>query len=76
MRTSERKRSHGGAPRLSSAPLSDCAAILRRMPTQAISPALIELLDMLSSPILLIECRPAGELIEMPPIRPALAEAA
>jgi len=46
------------------------------MPTQAISPALIELLDMLSSPILLIECSPAGELIEMPPRRPALAEAA
>jgi len=50
------------APRLSSTPLSDPAEILRRMPAQARSPALLELLDLLSSPILLIDGSPAGEL--------------
>jgi len=45
------------------------------MPTQAISPALLELLDLLSSPICLIETHPAGELIEMP-VKPALRKAA
>ena len=62
--------------RLSTAPLSDPAPILRRMPAQAITPALLELLDIMSGPILLIEDSPAGELREMPPTRPALAEAA
>jgi len=56
-------------------PLSDPAEILRRMPAQAISPALLELLDLLSSPIFLIEKHPAGELIEMP-ARTAMLEAA
>ena len=50
------------APRLSSTPLSDPAGILRRMPAQAITPALLELLDLLSSPVLLIDDSPAGEL--------------
>jgi hypothetical protein len=50
-----------GSPRLSSTPLSDPAGILRRMPSQAISPALLELLDLLSSPFLLIDDSPAGE---------------
>jgi len=50
------------SPRLSTTPLPDPAAVLRRMPTQAISPALLELLDILSSPVLLIDDSPAGEL--------------
>jgi len=32
------------------------------MPAQAITPALLELLDLLSSPVLLIDDSPAGEL--------------
>ena len=63
-------------PRLSTAPLSEPADILRRMPTQAISPALCELLEIMSSPMLLIANSPAGELIEMLPARPVLREAA
>src|SRR5690348_12811541 len=55
-----------GAPRLSNAPLSDPALILQRMPTQAISPALLELLDVMSSPIMMISAIPAGDPIEMP----------
>jgi hypothetical protein len=43
------------------------------MPTQAITPALLDLLDIMSGPILLIEDSPAGEIREMPP---ALGEAA
>ena len=58
------------------APLTDTTDILRRMPTQAITPALVELIDMLSCPILLMEETPRGEVIEMRPARPALAEAA
>jgi len=54
--------SEAASPRLSSTPLPDPARILLRMPTQAISPALLELLDMLSGPILLIDDSPAGEL--------------
>ena len=61
-------------PRLSNTPLSDPAEILRQMPAQAISPALLELLDLMSSPILLITQSPAGELREMAP--PKLARAA
>jgi len=64
------------ALRLSITPLSDSARILRRMATQAITPALLDLLDILSSPILLIEDRPAGELRLMPPARLVLVEAA
>jgi len=64
------------ALRLSTTPLSDPAGILRRMPTQAISPAPLALLDIMSGPILLIEDSPAGELREIAPVRPALAEAA
>ena len=62
--------------RLSTTPLSDPAQILRRMPTQAITPALLELLDLMASPILLIENSPAGELREMAPATPALLLAA
>jgi len=46
------------------------------MPAQAVSPALLELLDVMSSPILLITDRPTGELREIPLARPALALAA
>jgi len=46
------------------------------MPAQAISPALLGLLDVMSSPILLIENSPAGELREVAPVMPALAAAA
>ena len=49
-------------PRRAPPPRPDPAAVLRRMPTQAISPALLELLDILSSPVLLIDDSPAGEL--------------
>ena len=62
--------------RLSKAPLQDPAAILLQMPTQAISPALLELLDLLSSPILLLNERPAGELREMMLSDAPLAKAA
>jgi len=57
------------------APLSDPTVILQRMPTQAISPALLELLELLSSPIYLTETSPTGTPIEFPGI-PALMEAA
>jgi hypothetical protein len=57
-------------------PLSDPAEILLRMPAQAISPALLELLDVLSSPILLTTHSPAGELRERTPARAALSMAA
>src|SRR5437868_4488187 len=66
-----RAKSADAALRLSTTPLSDPAEILRRMPAQAISPALLELLDVMSSPVLLIECSPAGELREMAPAAPA-----
>ena len=56
-------------PRLSTTPLSDPAEVLRRMPAQAISPALLELLDLMSSPIILITQSPAGELREMAPAK-------
>jgi len=46
------------------------------MPTQAISPALLELLDLLSSPLLLLNERPAGELREMMLSDAPLAKAA
>ena len=62
-------------PRLSNTPLSDPAEVLRRMPAQAISPALLELLDVMSSPILLITQSPAGELGEMVPAKLVLAAA-
>ena len=68
---SRRSKSAVAGLRLSTTPLSDPAQILRRMPTQAISPALLELLDVMSSPILLIGHSPAGELREMPPAAPA-----
>jgi hypothetical protein len=60
---------------LSNTPLSDPAEILRRMAAQAISPALLELLDLMSSPILLITQSPAGELREMAPAKLVLAAA-
>ena len=71
-----RAQSEATALRLSTAPLSDPAVILRRIPTQVMSPALLGLLEIMSSPILLIECSPAGELREMSPARPAREEAA
>jgi hypothetical protein len=46
------------------------------MPAQALSPALLELLDRMSSSILLTEYSPAEELRESPTARPALKEAA
>jgi hypothetical protein len=61
--------------RLSTTPLSDPAEIVRQMPTQAISPAL-QLLEVMSSPILLLKHSPAGELREITAARPALPMAA
>jgi hypothetical protein len=49
---------------LSTTPLSDPADILPQMPAQALSPALLELLDLLSGPVLLFRDSPAGELRE------------
>ena len=62
--------------RLSSTPLSDPIEIFRRLPAQAIRPALLELLDVMSSPILLLENSPAGDVREVPAARPAVALAA
>jgi len=70
------RRSEQNGLRRSDTPLADTTEILRRMPTQAITPALVELIDMLSVPILLMEETPRGEVVEMRPARPALAEAA
>ncbi|HKE27622.1 MAG TPA: hypothetical protein VKB88_34945 [Bryobacteraceae bacterium] len=52
------------ALQLSTTPLSDPVEILRQMPAQAVTPALLEMLDLLSSPFLLIENSPTGELRE------------
>ena len=60
-------------PRLSLNPLSAPADILRQMPSQALSPALLQLLDLMSGPILLIHDTPAGEVREMAPAMPAAA---
>jgi len=60
----------------STTPRSDPAKILRQLPTQAIPPAFIGQLDIMSSPLLPIEERPAGELVETPPVEPWLPEAA
>ena len=56
-------------------PLSDPTEILTKMPTQAVSPALLDLLELLSSSLFLTQTSPAGELIEMP-AGTALLEAA
>jgi hypothetical protein len=69
-------RSEYAEPRLSITPLSDPAQILRRIPAQAISPALLELLDVMSGPILLFENNPAGECRETAPAMPLLCAAA
>ena len=61
---------------VSTAPLWDRVEILRRMPSQAITPVLLELLDRMSGPILLTENSPAGELREMPAARRMPARAA
>lgn len=54
---------------LSTTPLSDPVQILQQMPAQAITHALLELLDHLSSPILLIENNPTGEWREPAALR-------
>ena len=63
-------------PQLSDLPLSDPADILPKMPAQALSPALLELLDLMSGPILLIQDRPAGEPRATEPALAALPAAA
>jgi hypothetical protein len=45
------------------------------MPAQALTPALLGLLDLMSSPILLFENSPAGELRDIAPVTPAQAAA-
>ena len=75
-RTGHRAQPEDAVLRLSTTPLSDPAEILRRMPAQALSPALLELLDRMSSSILLTEYSPAEELREIATARPALKEAA
>lgn len=62
--------------RLSTTPLSDPVEIFRKLPAQAMTPVLLELLDLLSSPILLIENSPAEELREAAAARPVLPMAA
>ncbi len=62
--------------RLSTTPLSDPVEILRQVPAQAIMPALLEILDLMSSPILLIENSPTGEWREAAAARPVLVLAA
>ena len=76
VRPDRRSDSEDAGLRLSTTPLSDPVEILRQMPTQAITPALLELLDLMSSPILLIENGPTGEWRETAAARPALATAA
>jgi hypothetical protein len=61
---------------LSIIPLSHSIEIFRRIPAQAMRPALLELLDLISSPILLIENSPTGELREAVAAQPSLAMAA
>ena len=68
--------SDDAGPRLSTPPLSDPVEILRKIPAQAVTPALLELLDLLSSPILLIENSPAGELREAATTQPVVGIAA
>ena len=63
-------------PRLSTTPLSDPVEILRKIPAQAVTPALLELLDLLSSPILLTENSPAGELRDAAATQPVIGMAA
>jgi len=65
VRAGRHARFEDAEPRLSNAPLSDPADILRRMPAQALSPALLVLLDVMASPILLIKNNPAGEFREI-----------
>ncbi len=76
VRRVRRSDSQDAGLRLSTTPLSDPLKILRQMPAQAITPALLELLDLLSSPILLIENSPTGEWGEAAALRPVLAMAA
>ncbi|PWU10520.1 MAG: hypothetical protein C5B51_04130 [Terriglobia bacterium] len=71
-----RANSDSAEPQLSTTPLSDPVEILRRMPAQAISPALLEMLDLMASPVLLITHSPARESRELAPVPPALAPAA
>jgi hypothetical protein len=71
-----RAKSDDTALRLSTTPLSDPAEIFRRMPAQAITPAPLELLDVISGPILLTRDGPVGELREIAPAKPVLARAA
>ena len=61
--------------RLAATPLSDPAETFRRMPANVASPALFELIELISSPILLVEDGPIGEIREMPawPAVPAAA---
>ena len=70
------RRSKQNGLRLPGTPVTGTTEILRQMPTQAITPALVELIDMLSGPILLMEETPRAEVIKMPPAKQGLAEAA
>jgi hypothetical protein len=69
-------RSEDTLPLLSTTPLSDPAQILRRIPAQAISPELLDLLDVMSGPILLFENSPAGECRETAPAKSVLGATA
>jgi hypothetical protein len=80
-RLDRRADSEDAEPRFASIVLSDTAEILKRMPAQAATPAMVELLEVLSSPILLITDSPKGQFREtprevpreIPPSRRALA---
>lgn len=73
VRPARRYDSENAGLRLSPIPLSDPVEILRQMPAQALTPALLELLDLMSSPILLVENSPTGEWREAAALRPVLA---
>src|SRR4051812_26894576 len=76
VRQDRRNDSEDARPRLSTTPLSDPVEIFRKLPAQAMTPVLLEFLELLSSPILLVENSPAGELSEDAATEPELAMAA
>ena len=59
--------------RLSPTPLSDPVEILQHLPARAIMPALLEMLDLMSGPIMLVENSPMGECREAAANRAVLA---
>jgi len=75
-RADQRAASEDTDLQFSTSPLSRPAEILRRMPGRAISPALLGLIEAMSSPVLLTEKETAGDLREIAAARTRLAMAA